>query len=251
MYVYCRSVFTEDPFHAPLTFLESLYTLLGKSINLTSYQLFIPAYDYQPFKRHFFDPSHNQTNFGLARFIIDNIDSSHYDLLIDPVFTYIIYPGSGNRINEFDTSFMPFSNEKLFLNASDYLVFSPDAFQPSHLMEIEYRHFRRNIPYRFYKEFTFQNHFQDTVQFFYNVRPLEDKYCTYDLPRLRQLLIDDKVLVQSPLFFQYCNIDALFEYLSDLLDINPFFLLTQESQSNILTVTANSCALPRSFFFEN
>ena len=118
-------------------------------------QLLIPAFDYEPFTTKRINRDKFYTSFAFASIILSSKAKSRIDIIYDPVFSYIVYPGvggiSGNRRNVF----RPFNEPKAILADKDIIAFTKNGFEPSHLMEIENILFGRNHPYRYNKIFEF------------------------------------------------------------------------------------------------
>lgn len=247
LYLYVRSKTHDDPYKAPLQFIDTIYKTIEDITCFKGIQMYIPSFDYQTFQEKKFNPFENRTNFGLARFIFDNIESKYFDIYNDPVFSYLIYPGVGQIYEESNLYFRPFQDDMKLLQSSDYLVFTRKAFQPSHLMELEYRFFNNRIPYRYTKEFKFENHMNSLCSFNFNVRPLNDELCNYDLEKLKVSLISKNILKDTSSIFNYCNLGDLTSEINSCLENDPLYLMTLKSKSMILSMMKNFI-LPESCF---
>ena len=69
------------------------------------------------------------------------------------MFSYLVIPGKGNVHKMGRKDYMPFTDNDSTICGSDYIGFTTNAFQPSHLMQIEYEYFRNDHPYRRSKKF--------------------------------------------------------------------------------------------------
>ena len=75
LFLLVRSKSQDDPYKVPLQFIDTLYQIIENITATKGIQMYIPAFDYQTFQEKKFNPFKNRTNFGLARFIFDNIEN--------------------------------------------------------------------------------------------------------------------------------------------------------------------------------
>ena len=183
-----RSVYSSKDV-TPKNLLSHVFNYLKNEIFRTSefLYLWLPAYNYSAFTTKCADQSINTTDFGLAHLILTNTEEKLFDVFFDPVFSYIIYPGSGKRLNLNSDIYSPFSNNHpANLGSEDWLVFTKNAFQPSHLMNIEQRFFGDSHPYRYKKTFDIELiNPSKLTKLEYWVRPRDSKFVEYRLKSLQ------------------------------------------------------------------
>ena len=212
------------------------------------HKLLIPAFNYQPFATKKINTKEIHTKFAFASIILTSKAKAKIDIVYDPVFSYISYPGTGEIIGNENTIYKPFNDPKKFLDDEDIIGFTKNAFEPSHLMEIENKIFGQDHPYRYNKMFVFTNFDQRQVKFHYMVRPKDDRLTVYDLNTIYAALIAQGLLIESNnIGIQYIKYKDLKDYTISTCRNNSFGLLNAESQDLIYSI-AKDARIPESYF---
>ena len=232
-----RSVYSSKDV-TPKNLLSHVFNYLKNEIFRTSefLYLWLPAYNYSAFTTKCADQSINTTDFGLAHLILTNTEEKLFDVFFDPVFSYIIYPGSGKRLNLNSDIYSPFSNNHpANLGSEDWLVFTKNAFQPSHLMNIEQRFFGDSHPYRYKKTFDIELiNPSKLTKLEYWVRPRDSKFVEYRLKSLQNELLNEFILNRdSHQFISFCNYESLYTWSKNKLRRDSLSLLTSKSRHEI------------------
>ena len=136
--------------------------------------------------------------------------------------------------------FKPFNNPKEFLKDNDIIAFTKNAFEPSHLMEIENILFEDDHPYRYNKIFEFTNYDGKQIKFNYMVRPRDERLTEYDLERIKNELTKIGTLFKERATgIEYIRYKDFKEYVFFTCKNNPLGLLTSESQNLINSICKN------------
>ncbi|KZR78116.1 hypothetical protein [Prochlorococcus marinus] len=218
---------------------EVLSTLRYELSKLIGYSeaeiaLYLPKYDYTTFETRKVDNNSKRTEFAFPKLIIKYMDNKLYDIAFDPVFSYLIIPGNGRVVGAYKDKYRPFQIEDSIINEDDYIGFTANAFQPSHIMQIENEYFKDNHPYRREKFFRLEDEDGNKIVYLYSVRPKMNGIVEYDLNRIRELMIVNKILNRTEDWsMTIVNYGELKNIVIESLKNNPYSLLTENSKNKI------------------
>ena len=221
---------------------------IAKNMYPDCQKILIPAFDYKPFITKRINTEEIRTEFAFASILLASEAKDKIDIIYDPVFSYISYPGEGRIIGNENTVFKPFNNPNKFLSDNDIIAFTKKAFEPSHLMQIENILFGQSHPYRYNKMFLFTNFDARQIEFNYMVRPKDDRLTEYDLNKIYSELKNKGALIKGKdAGLEYISFKNLKDYVMSTCRSNPYGLLTVNSQKLIHSVAENA-RIPNSYF---